>query len=60
MVEMSKKKMGENPNIPYPHCGRSINTLLSTRIMPLGHRELDPLWPDSRGWGMVKKGCWCT
>ena len=42
MVEMSKKKVGkwkwvkvgENPKMPYPQCGRSIKTYSQTRMMP--------------------------
>ena len=44
MVKMSKKKcekgwkwvkVGENPKMPYPPCGRSIKTYARATMMPL-------------------------
>ena len=43
MVEMTQKRvkrgwklveLGENPKMPHPQCGRSINTCCQTAMMP--------------------------
>ena len=50
MVEMSKKnekrwkwvKLGENPKMPYPQCGRSIKTYSQTTMIPLSPKVNGP------------------